>query len=189
MKMTATTALRKNLVRETSAESTRRETGGNGDGWQSLRALIAEQPFLRGFSTHHLQFFTDSAREMHFAPGESILAEGGPADRFYLILEGSVVLGAELEDLGIVHVQTLGPGDGLGWSWLFAPYHLHLSARALTPARTIFFYGAHLREEAEQDHDFGYQLMKRIAELMMRRLRITQQRLVECTAMRTFLNP
>jgi CRP/FNR family cyclic AMP-dependent transcriptional regulator len=165
---------------EASEPSACREAAGADS--RPLYALIAQQAFFKGFSPEHLRLFTDSAREMQFEAGESILDEGCPANRFYLILEGKVVLGAELEDHGIVAVQTLGPGDDLGWSWLFPPYHTHLSARALAPTKTIFFFGTRLREESEQDHEFGYQLMKRITEVMIQRLRTTQQRLVECVS-------
>lgn len=177
-----------NPARETFEPPASCETGGEVARRTSIRALIARQDFFRGFSEFHLDMFADSAREMTFAPGEAIMEEGSPANRFYVILEGKVVLGAELEDRGIVPVQTLGPGDDIGWSWLFPPYHMHLSARALSPTRAIFFYGTRLREEAEQDHEFGYQLMKRITEVVMQRLRATQQRLVECTSMRTLFN-
>jgi hypothetical protein len=49
------------------------------------------------------------------------------------------------------------------------------------PTRTIFFYGTRLREQCEQDHELGYQLMMRIAEVGVQRLRAMQQRLMECT--------
>lgn len=118
--------------------------------------------------------------EMQFEPGQPIFREGSPANRFYIILEGKVVLETELQDRGMLTIQTLGPGDDLGWSWLFPPYYLHLSARALEPTKTIFFYGTRLREQCEQDHDLGYQLMKRIAEVVIQHLLATQQRLMEC---------
>lgn len=165
------------------------ETEGEQSRRCSIRALIARQPFFEGLSESHLTLFADSAREMHFAAGESIMVEGSPANRFYLIMEGRVVLGAELEDRGIVPVQTLGPGDDLGWSWLFPPYHMHLSARALSHVHVIFFYATQLREEAERDHEFGYQLTKRITKVVIQRLRATQQRLVECASMNTLFNP
>jgi CRP-like cAMP-binding protein len=149
-----------------------------------IRTLIAQLRFFDGFSESHLTLFANSAREMHFEAGESILEEGNPTNRFYVLLEGKIVLGAELEDRGIVPVQTLGAGDDLGWSWLFPPHHMHLSARALSPVRVLFFHGNRLREEAEMDHEFGYQLMKRVTEVVMHRLRTTQQRLVECASMR-----
>ena len=146
---------------------------------QSLYALIAAQPFFKGLNAQHLQVLTDSAMEMQFEPGQSILQEGSPANRFYLILEGKVVLESALEERGMIPIQTLGPGDDLGWSWLFPPYYLQSSARALAPTRTIFFYGTRLREQCERDHDFGYQLMQRIAEVVIKRLQATQQRLME----------
>jgi CRP-like cAMP-binding protein len=148
---------------------------------QPLYTLIAQQPFFKGLSPHQLQLLTDSAMEMQFEKGQSIFQEGSPANRFYLILEGKVVLESEVLERGLIPIQTLGPGDDLGWSWLFPPHYLHLSARAVEPTRTIFFYATRLREECEQDHELGYQIMKRIAEVATQCLRATQQRLLECT--------
>jgi len=88
--------------------------------------------------------------EMKFEAGQKIFESGSPANRFYLILAGEVVLESELAEPGVMlPIQTLGPGDNLGWSWLFPPYLIHLSARAVTPTRTIFFYGTRLREQCE----------------------------------------
>jgi CRP-like cAMP-binding protein len=145
----------------------------------SLYTIIEKQPFFRGLSAHQLRLLTDSALETRFDPGQTIFAEGSPANRFYLILTGKVVLGSEQADHNIIPIQTLGPGDDLGWSWLFPPYSLHLSARAVEPTRTVFFYGPRLREQCERDHEFGYQLMKRIAEVTTQCLQATQLRLSE----------
>jgi len=147
---------------------------------QELYTLITQQPFFKGLNPHQLQVLTDSALEMKFEPEQMIFAEGSPANRFYLILEGKVVLESETEGRGVmVPIQTLGPGDDLGWSWLFPPYYLHLSARALEPTRTIFFYGTRLLEQCDQDHELGYELMKRIAEVATQCLQATQRRLME----------
>ena len=83
----------------------------------------------------------------------------------------------------MIVIQTLGPGDELGWSWLIRSSNLLLSARALEPTRTIFFYGTHLRKQCEQDHELGYQLMKRIAEVATRCVRAMQQCLSDRTNM------
>jgi CRP/FNR family transcriptional regulator, cyclic AMP receptor protein len=146
---------------------------------QLLYTLVADQPFFRGLSPAYLQLLTDSAFEMKFDPGQAIFTEGSPANRFYLILAGKVVLESEAKEYGTITIQTLGPGDDLGWSWLFSPYYLHLSARAVEPTRTISFFGTRLRQQCEQDHELGYQLMKRIAEVAIQRLGAAQQRLRE----------
>ncbi len=147
---------------------------------RALYSLIAAQPFFKGLGSRQLQVLAESALEMNFEAGQKIFEAGSPANRFYLILEGKVVLESELAEHGVMlPIQTLGPGDNLGWSWLFPPYLIHLGARAVEPTRTIFFYGTRLREQCEQDHDFGYELMKRVAEVATECLRATQQRLLE----------
>ena len=146
---------------------------------QKLYALIAEQPFFKGLNSQQLQLLANVALEMQFETGAIIFEEGSPANRFYLILEGEVLLESEMEDRNVIPIQTLGPGNDLGWSWLFPPYSLHFSARAVKPTRTIFFYGTRLREQCEQDHELGYQLMKRIAEVATQSLRATQRRLMQ----------
>ena len=148
---------------------------------QALYELIARQPFFQGLKNPQLQLLTESAMEMQFAEGEIILQEGGPANRFYVILQGKVAFELEVDSNGTkLLIQTLGPGDDIGWSWLFPPYSVHVGARALAPTKTIFFYGTRLREQCEQDHELGYQLMKRIAEEATQSLQFTQQSLIAC---------
>ncbi len=144
-----------------------------------LQELIAQQPFFKGLSARQLATLAESALLLAFAPGEELLKEGGPANRFYLILAGKVAFEMEADaNGGTIPIQLLGPGDEVGWSWLFPPFSLHFSARAVEPTRTIFFYGTRLREQCEQDHELGYQLMKRIAEVATQCLQATQQSFV-----------
>lgn len=145
-----------------------------------LYPLIARQPFFKGLSAPQLQVLAESAMQVAFKDDEPIFREGEPANRFYLILEGQVALESEVKEHGTVQIQTLGPDDNLGWSWLFPPYYLHFSARAVGPVSAIFFYGTRLREQCETDHELGYELMKRITETLIQNLHATQQRLMEC---------
>lgn len=145
-----------------------------------LITLVAQQPFFKGMSDHLIQLLADSIMEMQFKPGDWIYRQGDPANRFYLILEGQVLLESEVRDRGVLPIRTLGPGDELGWAWLFPPHYMHFTARVIEPTRTIFFYGTRLREKCEANHELGYQLMKRVAEVVVRNLNATQQRLLEC---------
>ena len=147
--------------------------------WLQRYALIAGQAFFQGLSTWQLVLLTDDALEMEFVPDQQIFREGSQANRFFVILEGKVVLESEAEDGTMIPIQTLGPGDDLGWSWLFPPFTLHFSARATERTKAIFFYGTRLRERCEADHDLGYELMKRVAEVMVERLQATRRQLSE----------
>jgi CRP-like cAMP-binding protein len=75
-------------------------------------------------------------------------------------------------------IQTIGPGDVLGWSWLFPPYYWNFDARALEPTTAIFFYGTRLRDECEQDKALGYELMKRMTAVAIQRLQATRRQLL-----------
>lgn len=146
-----------------------------------LLALTAQQPFFKGLDERLIELLADSILEMHFKPGAWIYQQGESANRFYLILEGKVLIESEVRDRGVLPIRTLGPGDDLGWAWLFPPYYMHFSACAVEPTRTIFIYGTRLREKCDANHELGYQLMKRVAEVVVRNLNATQQRLLERT--------
>ena len=189
MKTPATTAPHSDSFPETLVKPGSSIIEGIVPDMKSLFDLVSEQPFFKGLNTYHLQLLTDSAMEMQFEIGQELLHEGNPANRFYLILEGKVVLESELAERGSIPIQTLGPSDDLGWSWLFPPYLLNVTARALTPTRTIFFYATRLREQCEQDHDLGFRLLQRVAEVLIQRLETTQQRLVECIVTNKLSSP
>jgi len=141
-----------------------------------LYGIVQKQPFFKGLSSAQLMVLAESAVIMQFGTGDKIFAEGDQASRFYLILEGRVSLEAETAERRTLPIQILGPGEDLGWSWLFPPFLMHFGARALEPTRVILFYGIRLRQQCEEDHDLGYELMKRIAAVMMNRLQATRQR-------------
>ena len=76
-------------------------------------------------------------------------------------------------------VQTVGEGDILGWSWLTFPYRWHFDARALRPTRALSFDGKCLREKCEEDHDLGYEILKRFANVVTERLEATRLQLLD----------
>jgi CRP-like cAMP-binding protein len=147
-------------------------------GADPLAALLARHPFLEGLRAQDVGSLAAVAMAVEFAPGDVILREGDPANRFYLIRTGAVALEAEVPDRGRVLIQTLGPGDVLGWSWLFPPYHWHWDARALERTTAVFFYGTRLREECESNPQLGYELTKRMTHALIHRLQAAVRELL-----------
>lgn len=147
----------------------------------SLEHAIREHPFLKDLSDINFQALVDSAMQMEFAPGQIIFREGDLANRFYLIQSGKVVLETDEKDRQPTVIDTIGANDALGWSWLFPPFYWHFTARASEPTRAIFFYGTRLREQCEENHELGYELMRRMAAVVTKRLQATRRELLKFT--------
>lgn len=140
---------------------------------------MAKHPFLHGMPRAHLELLAQNAMRTHFEAGQMIFHEGELANRFYLIESGSVALQADAGGGNVALIQTVRSGDVLGWSWLFPPYYWHFSARALERTSAVFLYGTRLRNQCEDDHEFGYELIKRMAAVTVRRMQAARERLIE----------
>ena len=134
-----------------------------------------DHTFINGLKKEHIEQLAACSMPVEFEAGTVIFKTGDPANRFYLIGEGSVVLRSPKGS----EVQRIGAGEVLGWSWLFEPYEWQFDAVALEHTSAVFFYGTRLREFCETHSDFGYELMKRCSGIAIRRLEHTLRKLAE----------
>ena len=144
----------------------------------NLKETITGHPFFHGMKPEHLDILANGATEAKFKTEQILFREGDPANQFYLIGSGRIALEAHEADDGTVLVQNLGAGDVLGWSWLFPPFVWHFQARAEEPTTAIVLNGAHLLMAAERNHEFGCELMKRVAQVVIQRLQATRKQLL-----------
>jgi CRP/FNR family transcriptional regulator, cyclic AMP receptor protein len=147
---------------------------------EKLEGHVEAHPFFIGMSAHYLRLLSDCAMATRFAKDQVIFRAGETANRFYLIEDGKVALESE-SDAGStpVIIDTISTGDLLGWSWIFPPHTWHFTARAAEPTTAIFFYGTILREYCDKDPALGYELFKRMSEVMMRRLQRARGQLLK----------
>jgi CRP-like cAMP-binding protein len=144
---------------------------------ESLCRVLADYPFLAGFPPRYLQFIADCTQVVTFSAGDYLLQQGTEANEFYLIQEGLVALGLNRARQGFSTVHTIGPGEVVGWSWLMPPHQWHMDAKAITAIQALALNGKVLRQKAELDHDFGYELFKRLGLIIGDRLRTTRQQM------------
>jgi CRP/FNR family transcriptional regulator, cyclic AMP receptor protein len=147
-----------------------------------LENAVANHPFVRSMSPAQVRRLAECAMFTRFDAGQIVFRAGEIANRFYLLQAGKISLDSGAEPGEVVTVQILGAGDVLGWSWLFAPYYWHFDARAIEPTQAIFFYGTRLREHCEEDREFGYELMRRMAAVLIQRLQMTLKESVRLAA-------
>jgi hypothetical protein len=122
---------------------------------RTLPELLGALPFFEGMRPEHLDFISGCAHNVRFPEGAFLLLEGKDAD------------------------NTLEPGEVVGWSWLVAPYTWHYDARAVAPVSAVAFNAVCVREKCERDPAFGFEMFKRIAQLMTRRLMATRYQLLD----------
>lgn len=145
---------------------------------EPLSTRVALHPFLAGMNHTQLALLTDCAVARHFDANQKILGEGEFANGFYLIETGKVALESEAGLNESIPIQILGPGDLLGWSWMFPPYVWQFTARAIEPCTALFFYAVILRDYCEKDHSLGYELLKRISSVMVTRLQAAHDQML-----------
>ena len=146
---------------------------------ETLKEMIAKHPFCKGLNPACLKMLKKCAKSESFEAAQLLFQEGGKADTFYLIWRGQVRLDAFVPGRGTITVQTVSAGAALGWSWLFPPYQWHFSAHTNEITEVVAFNAQTLRDFSEENHDFGYELIKRVSGVMLQRLQETRLLLVD----------
>lgn len=146
---------------------------------QSVEQALAQHPFLAGLDNRYLGRLATHATIKRFEAQQMIFHEGTPAREWYLICQGKVGIETALMGCAGICIDQLGPGEVLGWSWILPPYELHYDARALESTEVIALDGKPLVALFEKDHDLGYEMMKRFAQVIVRRLAATRARTVK----------
>lgn len=146
---------------------------------EDLGKILAEHPFLKGLEPHYIDLITGCASNVKFDAGKFIFKEGEAADKFYILRYGKVMLEIVSPEKGPIVIDSLEEGDVLGWSWLIPPYRWKFDARTVELVRAIALDGKCLRGKCDDDHDLGYELMKRFSHIIEQRLQSTRLQLLD----------
>lgn len=144
-----------------------------------IQALVDTQAFFRDFSPEERRMLAQGAALRDFATRELICREGAPANRFHLLLSGRVAIQVMTPTRGPVTIETLEPGEILGWSWLVPPHTWRFDVQATEPVRALEFDGPHIREFFERNAAFGYRLLRAFVPLIVDRLQATRLQLLD----------
>ena len=149
---------------------------------QTLEDLIDASPVFAGLDRRLLELIAGCGMNERAPAGAMLFREGEPADRFFLLREGAMALEVSAPGRGALVIGTLEAGDVAGWSWLFAPYRWQFDGRVTEPARLVAFDAVCLRGKCDDDHELGYQLMRRFAATAIDRLQATRLQLLDVYA-------
>lgn len=146
---------------------------------ESLGRIVGEHALFRGLGQEFLDLVAGCARNVRFAEGTYLYHEGDSADEVFLIREGLVNMEISAPGQGTMVVQTMGPNALVGLSWIVPPYRWAYDARAATDLRAISLDATCLRGKCDADPALGYEVMKRIAPVIIDRLHATRLQMLD----------
>jgi CRP-like cAMP-binding protein len=140
------------------------------DSPKGSRLRVSDHPFFRGMSPGLIEAVSHDSVDTTYEAGEMLVREGEVADRFHLIFHGKVAVEVGGSEEARLTVQTIGPGEVLGWSWISPPYLWQFDGRAVKETRVVSLDASVLRHALESQPTEGYRFLQRLLPVIGQRL-------------------
>jgi CRP/FNR family transcriptional regulator len=142
--------------------------------------MISRYPFFADLNNDQINKLASVAEGLTAKTGEYIFHEGDDLCCFYIVVEGAIGVVHEAlqkEDQELkedVLFSAIGPGGAFAWSALVPPHRATASTKALSPCWLISFDCKKLLQIFEEDCEFGYRMLIKVAQISRDRLRDTR---------------
>lgn len=147
---------------------------------KSLAEILKGVPWFEGLSDPHFEKLVALGRMQHVEVDERLFQEGDAMDDFYILLAGRVGLDLHVPTRGRVRFYTVEPVDVFGWSSVTPVVRQRTAgAVAVLASDLAAFNAAELRQLCEKDHELGYYIMRRMANVIAARLQVTRLQLLD----------
>lgn len=146
---------------------------------QSTAEYLSDNEFFSGLSEEVVNYLSKCVSIRKIKKGQVLFRQGEHANTFYIVRNGQISIQIPAVMGPILEVQVLGADRVLGWSWLISPYQWSFQAKAVEDSELLEFDGAALLARCEQEPQFGYELLKKFAELMAQRLDAARQKMMD----------
>jgi CRP/FNR family cyclic AMP-dependent transcriptional regulator len=137
-------------------------------------------PLFADLNEEALKHLAVNGQIVSFRQGEWLFREGDPANSLYVVLEGTVDIQLALDANRDVYtdVESLVPGDVVGWSTLVEPFVYRMGAIATSDARLAMIEGLSLAEIVDDYPEASCKLMRNLARIVGERLDALRYRFV-----------
>jgi CRP/FNR family cyclic AMP-dependent transcriptional regulator len=146
-------------------------------------SALKNMPWFADLKPEHFNRVAEAAVLRHVQAGQELFKEGNKEDCFYVVVEGRVALDIFIPHRGKVRIYTAEPMDLIGWSAATPVVRSRTAgATVVHSGRLVAFNAEKVRQICEEDHDFGYLFMRRIAHIIAGRLMVTRLQLLDMFA-------
>jgi len=134
--------------------------------------------FFEKYSDEQLRTIASISTIRDFKVKDILFEQYDELSEVYVLLSGSLSLGISLPKEKRIHLGTITEGQLFSWSAVFDPYISTAWVMAITPARVIAINAKMLNSKMENDCDFGFKTMSKIAHTISQRLSDTRFQLM-----------
>ena len=140
--------------------------------------LLSSCYLFDGLSYLQIENLARIGNETSVEKGAWLFHEGDAAERFYILVDGSIDLLTTIEnDVELPTARLRNSGDCFGTGSLVAPYQYSLSARCTEAADLLTLSRDGLAGIMERDSGFGRVVMENLAAHYLDRLKEARQEL------------
>ncbi len=155
-------------MNKTQSKKSRAETAA------SIEESLKKHAFFAGLDAEVIRTIAEFGTRKSFPENQLIFRRGESADKFFLIESGLVSVGINPSMHSPVNIQIVTDNEVLGWSWLVPPYVWQFDGRTLEPTTVIILNAEKLRNLFETRADIGYEISRRVVQIVGRRLQATR---------------
>jgi len=161
--------------------------------------LLSKFNFFSDLTPEELDALASKCDVLGFKANDTVFHFEEPAEHFYGLVDGGVelslvfidkVLKTQVEYEEAVHAQivdqekhivvdTVLPGQVFGWTAIIGVSRRTVTARCTESSRIFAIPASDLNALLDADHSLGYRLMRRMAEIVSKRLKNRTDRLIE----------
>ncbi len=148
-----------------------------------VNEAILKIPWFRELKQEHIRKIASISKIRHVKAGEIVFREGDTHESVYIVIEGRVGLEMFVPHRGRVRFYTAEPWELFGWSSVTPNVHLRTAgATAVLDGSLLRVDADKLRAACDEDHDLGYLVMRRLANVVAGRLLVTRLQLLDMFA-------
>ena len=142
--------------------------------------MISRYPFFADLNHDQITKLASVAEGLTAKTGEYIFHEEDDLCCFYIVIEVAIGIVHEVhqnedqEQKEDVLFSAIGPGGAFAWSALVPPHKATASSKALSSCWLVSFDCKKLIEIFEEDCEFGYRMLMKVAQISRDRLRDTR---------------
>ena len=107
---------------------------------------------------------------LKFDRDEILFRENDPAERFYMMRSGNVLLEQTISDKVTAYIGSIKPGYSFGWSAMIEDGLYTVNAICVEPSEIYSFKRDKIQKLFEQDPEMGLRMYKRLLVIIKKRL-------------------